>query len=352
MRIAIVRLTSLGDVVHTLPVAAALRRHRPGDHIIWIVEEHEQVLVRDNPVVDEIVVVPLRRWLQLVKGGRPWRAAREMRDAARRLKALGADTIIDVQGWGHKTSPIVAATHAPTRVGFARGYARDVWSTLFTTVHVTPPPAAVHVVDQNLALLGPLGINDARATFVLPRWPGAAARVDGWLADHHIADRSPIALLPSTRGPKKLWPAQSYSRLGAALAEETGLPVVFAGGPIDKRVLEAVEGAAPPKGLFTYAPDEVGELSALLGRAALVIGNDTGPLHLAAAAEVPTLGLFGPTSGARNGPYGRSSMFIQSPTRSMRDIPVEAVLEKARRMLAERNVGDRDRQASRRLGRD
>jgi heptosyltransferase-1 len=334
MRIAIVRLTSLGDVVHTLPVAAAIRRQRPADRIIWVVEEHEQVLLQGNPAVDEVVVAPLRRWKDQLTAGKVARAAREIGRLSARLRALRIDVTLDVQGWAHKTSPIVAMTRAPLRIGFSRRYARDPWSTLFTTCHVSPREGpSTHVVEQNLALLEPLDIRTPAPSFVFPDWPDAADRVDRWLVAHALAADPPIVLLPSTRGRRKQWPSALYGSLATSLAEGTGKPVVLAGGPGDAAVIQAVLAAAPRARLIEFAPEGVPDLALFLRRAALVIGNDTGPLHLAAAADVPSIGLFGPTSGARNGPYGPTGRYIQSRTKHVGDIGVEAVLDVALGMI-------------------
>lgn len=330
MRIAIVRLSSLGDVVHTLPVASAIRRHDPHAQIRWIVEEHEQVLLRGNPVVDEVVVAPLRRWRSLLARGRLAALAGELRRFARQVRAGRVDVTIDVQGWVHKTSPLVALTRAPVRIGFSREHARDRWSPLFTNCHVVPDPSS-HVVDQNLALLRPLGIERPPVIWSLPPWPGAAERAERWLAAHGLAGSPPVVLLPSTRGRRKQWPPRRYAELARRLAA-AGRLVVMAGGPADGDVFRAI--ASQEAGLEAYAPPEVGDLAALLARAALVVGNDTGPLHLAAAAGVPTIGLFGPTSGRRNGPYGPNGTFIQSPTGRMADIAVDIVAERALRALA------------------
>jgi lipopolysaccharide heptosyltransferase I len=332
MRIAIVRLTSLGDVVHTLPVAAAIRRHRPDAQIVWIVEEHEQVLLAGNPSVDRVVLGPLRRWRNWATAGRALDALRELRALTASLKSMHIDVTVDVQGWWHKTSPLVVATRAPQRIGFSRGVARDPISPLFTTTRVTPPREAKHVVDLNLSLLKPLGIDSPQAEFVFPPWPDAEARVDAWMTVRRFARGEVIALLPSTRGPKKLWPAACYVELAKRLRAATELPIVVVGGPGDEAVLASV---ATDAGVHVYAPTPVADIAKFLARACLVVGNDTGPLHLAAAANVPSLGLFGPTFGVRNGPYGPTGFFIQSATRSMADISVDHVLEKSLALLAD-----------------
>ncbi len=332
-RIAIVKLTSLGDVIHTLPLAAAIRDHRPQASVIWIVEEREQVLLRGNPLVDEIVIAPLRRWRRDLSAGRIRRVVREARDLNARLRSIHADITIDVQGWTHKTSPIVALTRAPMRIGFDRTHARRPWSTLFTTHHVTPPPQAAHVVDQNLALLQPLGIT-ATARFALPDWPDADRRVDEWMAAPGNGTGAPIVLLPSTRGRRKFWPAASYALLAQRLASTTGATLVLAGSPGERLLLDEVQARARVATLRSYMPEPVTDLARFLRRAALVIGNDTGPLHLAAMAGVPAIGLFGPTRGARNGPYGPSGSYIQSPSKRMSDISVDSVFAAATRVLA------------------
>jgi lipopolysaccharide heptosyltransferase I len=332
-RIAIVRLTSLGDVIHALPLVAAIREHRPDASITWIVEEHEQVLLRGNPTVDEIVLAPLRRWRRWAAAGRIVQVLREIREFRARLHSLHIDVTIDVQGWTHKTSPIVALTRAPMRIGFSRTHARRPWSTLFTTHHVTPPPSAAHIVDQNLALLQPLGIAAAGARFVFPSWPDAERRVDQWMAAHGNGAGRPIVLLPSTRGRRKFWPVAAYAALIQRLAATTECVLVVAGSPAERLLLDEIQARARVSKLHAYMPGPITDLARFLPRAALVVGNDTGPLHLAAAAAVPTIGLFGPTRGARNGPYGSSGVYIQSPSGRMADIAVDTVFAAATGVL-------------------
>ena len=331
-RIAIVRLTSLGDVIHTLPVAAAIRDRDPGARIIWLAEEREQILLHDNPVVDDVITVPLRRWrrqLTSVDGVR--RTFHERRELIAALQARKIDVTLDVQGWPHKTSPLVRATRAATRIGFDRRHARHPLATWFTTHQIAPSREAVHIVDQNLALLEPLGLGPlGEARFPLPPYAAAQERADEWLQAHGMTGPARVVLLPSTRGRAKLWPADRYRQLAQRLiAAHPDVQILILGGPDEQALLDDVRAGLPPDRAVTAAPGPIPELVGLIRRAHLTIGNDTGPLHVAAASSVPALGLFGPTRGARNGPYGSHCAFIQSPTGQMADISVEEVLAAA-----------------------
>jgi lipopolysaccharide heptosyltransferase I len=326
-RLAIVRLTSLGDVIHTLPLAAAIKEHEPASRIVWLAEERERVVLDDNPVVDDVIVVPLRRWRAMARRPQGLRQAnREFRELRRALRELKLDAALDVQGWPHKTSPLAWLSRAPLRIGFSRAFARHPLATLFTTARVTPPPEARHIVDQNLALLGPLGLpRPIRAQFPFPPFADANAWAEAWWRDRRLHGRRVVALLPSTRGAAKLWPIESFRAVASQLLEDTDTVVLALGGPGEEARLNAALEGLPAARAIALAPGPIPHLVGVLRRVDLAIGNDTGPIHIAAASDVPSLGLFGPTRGERNGPYGPLSHFIQSPTRAMADIDVKTV---------------------------
>jgi heptosyltransferase-1 len=333
-RVAIVRLTSLGDVIHTLPVAAAIKRHEPKTRVIWLAEERERVVLVDNPVVDDVIIVPLRHWRAIARRPAGLRQAnREFRELRRTLRALKLDAAIDVQGWPHKTSPLAWLSRAPVRIGFSRSHVRHPLATWFTTAHVTPAPSTRHVVDQNLALLGPLGIPfDGPVEFPFPAFAEADVWATSWWREHSLAGRHVVALLPSTRGAAKLWPVESYRAIASRLLGDPATVVLVLGGPGEEKRLEGVLIGLPAGRAFAVAPGPIPHLVGLLRRVDLAVGNDTGPIHIAAASDVPSVGLFGPTHGERNGPYGPLSRFIQSPTRRMTDISVDEVWRVVREM--------------------
>jgi heptosyltransferase-1 len=336
-RVAIVRLTSLGDVIHTIPVAAAIKRHDPKTRVIWLAEERERVVLDDNAVVDEVIAVPLRRWRTMAHRPSGLRQAnREFRELRKTLRDLKLDAALDVQGWPHKTSPLAWLSRAPLRIGFSRAFARHPLATLFTTVHVTPPPDARHIVDQNLALVGALGIDGLSSSvgFPLPRFAEADTWAAEWWKTHGLEDRRVVALLPSTRGAAKLWPVASFRGIAQRFLADPATVVLSLGGPgEEQRLTEVITGLDPSRAI-AVAPGPIPRLVGLLRRVDLAVGNDTGPIHIAAASDVPSLGLFGPTRGDRNGPYGPLCRYVQSPTRAMDDISVDAVWDAIRQMPA------------------
>src|SRR6185437_678568 len=181
LKIAIVKLSSLGDVIHALPVARALRRSRPGLHLTWIVEAREYALLNGHPDLDVVVPVDTRLWRRLI-----WRptGARQVLGKVRRLKsrvrAARFDVAIDLQGL-MKSGLLTAYTGAPLRIGFTADRCRERLNCLFTNRRVRPPARAVHVVDQYLALLGPLGIPPGPVEFHVPIPARATLRMDDFL---------------------------------------------------------------------------------------------------------------------------------------------------------------------------
>jgi lipopolysaccharide heptosyltransferase I len=333
MRIAIVRLTSLGDLVHTLSVAHAIRLHNPNDCIVWIVEERERTLLLNNPAVDEVVVGPARFWRrELRTPAGAIKVLRELKELSDRLRALRLDVAIDVQGL-LKSSIFTVLTHAPVRIGFGWRYAREPLSSLFTTHRVTPPPEAVHMVEWNLSLLEPLGIPVQEIGFPLPAVPEAEARAAVLLQGHGVNPQDRVVtLIPATRRPPKQWPPASFRELAERLAKEAQTRILLLGGPGEEGLLQIVaqglDGRAIP-----ISTTSIPDLVAILKRAHFVVGNDTGPLHIAAALGVPTIGLYGPTRPEVNGPYGPRAGVIRSPTERIEDIAVDTVLQAAREWL-------------------
>lgn len=303
-RLVIVKPSSLGDVIHALPVAVALKEAFPGVEVHWVVARPYAELVAAHPAVDRVLVFERRRW----GGWGFWRHRAEWRALVRQLREAGYDVAVDLQGLA-RSALLVRASGAPVRVGLtsARECAR-----LAYTVTAGPREAEVHAVDRYLQVLRTLGVappTKPRFALAVPR--GARDRVEARLADEGVSGRF-VCLAPGARWESKRWPAERFAELAARLAAEQGVEVVVVGGEEDRSraevILQRVGSAARDwTGRTTLA-----ELAALLERAALLVSNDSGPMHLAAALGTPVVAVFGPTNPARTGPYGPRTAVVTS----------------------------------------
>ena len=290
MRLLIVRLSALGDVVHTLPLAAALRRAFPDAVIDWVVDERSADLLALVPVVDRVVVLRSRSRPRL----------RAFTECRRALRGRAYDVALDAQGLGK--SAIVARMSGATRVvGLATPFLRERWARWLYTERADPGRPR-HVVDRNLGLLAALGVEPESWSFPLEVRPSEApARTRARLA--RGMDGGRFALLnPNAAWASKCWSPERFGAVAAWLRRVHRLPSAVLWGPGDEARAATVAAAsggaamvAPPTGL----PD----LVALARAAALMVSGDTGPLHVAAAVGTPVVGIYGPSDPARNGPW-------------------------------------------------
>ncbi len=329
-RVALVKLSSLGDVVHALPVAAALRAARPRAHLAWIVERREAAILRGHPALDEVIVADTRSWRRARTPGAVRAALAEMRALRRRLRQARFDVALDLQGL-MKSALITAACGARRRIGFDASWGREPLHALFLNQRV-PPPVSRHVVEQYLALLAPLGIEPGRPAFHLPAPPSAEACIEEWLARAGLkAHQRLVVLNPGAGRADKRWPIAHLTTLARRLAHDAAAHVVLTWGPGEEDAARAVvEGSAAA---VLAPPTDLDALLALLGRASVVVAADTGPLHMAAALGTPCVGLYGPTSAARNGPYGAGHRALSSPDGTMAGLPPEPVLAAVSELL-------------------
>jgi lipopolysaccharide heptosyltransferase I len=326
-RFLLVRLGSLGDIVHALPAAAALRESFPEARIAWVVERKWRALLDGNPDLDEVI--------ELARGARGYAAC------ARRLRAGGYTCAIDFQGL-YKSAGLARLSGAPRRIGFERRFAREGGAAKFYTERVVPQ--APHVVEWNLALAERAGARRIPARFPLRVPPEAEAYVERELALRGL--REFYLLSPGGGWRGKCWPAERYGHLHRRLAARhalLGLRAVLSYGPGERDLAEAVRlVAGEPEPVIL--PMDLPQLMAALRRARFFLGGDTGPLHLAVALGTPVVGLYGPTDPARNGPYSPRDVVVRNarpeqttykrsaaPDPSMLSITVEQVLEAVER---------------------
>jgi heptosyltransferase-1 len=324
--VAIVKLSALGDVVHALPVASAVRRAWPAVRLTWVVERRVADVLAGHAAVDEVVEVDTRGWRRARRAGEVAAALREMGALRRRLRALSADVALDLQSL-LKSSMLTLATRAPRRIGFAARWSREPLSALFLTERVVPPPAARHVVDQYLAVLQPLGVRAVAVDFGVAVDPAAEARVEEVFGAAGLKRQGRLVVLnPGAGRPAKRWPVERFRALAERLAHDANAAVLVVWGPGEQEAARAIADGRGARAVLAPSTS-VTELIAILRRASVMVAADTGPLHLAAAVRTPCVGLYGPTSGVRNGPYGRGHHVVQSVDGAMTGVSVTAAFE-------------------------
>jgi lipopolysaccharide heptosyltransferase I len=296
--------------------------------VTWLAEAREATLLRDHPAVDEVIVADTRGWRRERAG---LTAMREALEVARGLRARAFDVAIDLQGL-MKSGFLTALTRAPRRIGFAGPFRREWPSGIFTNERVRPGAGAAHVVDQYLALLAPLGVAPTPVEFRIPRDGTAEARADDILREAGIKPHDRLVLLNAGAGrAEKRWPVAGYRELARRLTDEAAARVVVLWGPGEDDDARTI--AATAAGALMAPPTTLRELAALVRRARLLIAGDTGPIHIAAAVGTPCLGLYGPTSGLRNGPYGPGHRVLQAPDGRMTSIAVPVAMAAATALL-------------------
>ena len=314
MRILIVKLSSIGDVVHTLPAAALLRRAMPKAHISWVVERRASEILKGSPAIDELIEIDTRAWRKKAISRETLADIRSKIDRVRnRASANGAkatriEVAIDFQGL-IKSGMVTLATGAERRIGFETGELREKASRVFLNEQVATSHVK-HVVDKNIVLARSL-LDGEAAGEDRYEFPIHVSPEDEEYAEKVIARiGSPFVIInPGGGWPTKLWPAERYGEVADWLWSDRKTKSIVTFGPGEEALAEAVAAGSRAGSAHTVA-STLKQYVALTRRASLFVGGDTGPLHIAAASGTPIVGLYGPTSPERNGPFDEKDITI------------------------------------------
>lgn len=292
MNILIVRLGSLGDIIHAIPAAAAIRRAHPDARIDWLVD------VRNRELLDLVPVIDRRIAVRTSGAGSVLEIVRELRKGA-------YDVAIDLQGL-LKSAVLSRLSGARRVIGFPAPLLRERAARLFYTETAGEP--APHVIHKNLSALTALGIRVPDVEFPLEdRKPEIAAAARERLG---IGPQERFAIInPGAAWPNKRWPPVYFAEVARALAARHQLRSIVLWGPSEEQlardVVAASDGAAA-----VSPPTTVADLVSLTKAAAVMISGDTGPMHVAGAAGTPLVGIFGPTDPERNGPWAEDDLTV------------------------------------------
>lgn len=313
-QLLVVRLGSMGDVIHTLAAVFALRAALPQARIGWIVEERWAELLcaaseprsgqrsPRRPLADRLHIVNTKLWRKNLLAPRTWeRVAAAFSD----LRAPHYDVAIDFQG-AIRSALLTRCSGAGVIYGFRQP--RENIASMFYTRQVIAQGS--HIVQQNVSLAEALvGHSLEPSKIEFPCDPVADEHCAAWLQRESVHDF--VLLTPGAGWGAKQWPPQRYGQVAQSLAQ-SGVQVLVNAGPGEEKLAQAVQSASGNSSKVISC--SIAELIALTRRAQLFIGGDTGPMHLAAALGIPVVAIFGPTDPARNGPFGTRSMVLRSPS--------------------------------------
>jgi heptosyltransferase-1 len=355
-RALIVRLSAMGDVLHTLPAVYALREALPQAFIGWLIEERWAELLcapgtarrgsrsSARPLVDEVHTVNLKQWgKSLFSISTAQRVATVWND----VRDAHYDVAVDLQG---AMRSAVLARFSGARAVYGAAEPRESPASLWYTRKAVA--RGRHVIEQNLSVaesvLQSMGVPPPRRAIaadsrcILPRDSQAECRIEQRLVKCGV--REFAILNPGAGWGAKRWPAERYGEVARKLAAQ-GLRSILNYGPGEEELVGVAESAS--RGAALAMSCTITELIALTRRARMFIGGDTGPLHLAAALQVPVVAIYGPTDPARNGPYGTHSVVLRSassltdharrsaPDEGLLEIESEAVVAAAEKLLAD-----------------
>jgi lipopolysaccharide heptosyltransferase I len=300
-RVLIIRTSSLGDIVHGLPVAAALKKAYPWIHLAWMVEDRYRDLLAASPCVDERIVVHFRHWPRTLLDPRKRRTLLRL---ARLSTRRSFDVAIDLQGL-IRSGLLSWGSLAPVRIGFPSAEVREWPNALFSNLRPKGIPARSHVIDRNLALLHPLGVRTRERVFPLEiplEWEQEVLPFFGPLITSYRRSLR-VVIHPAAGWQTKEWSSRRYAEVGDRILGSWEAQVFLLWGPGEKQLAETVRGCMRRDARIV--PDlDIRGLMALLKNCDLYIGGDSGPLHLASGLGTPVVAVYGPSDPVRNGPPG------------------------------------------------
>ena len=313
-RFLVIRLSSIGDIVHTLPAVAALGRAHPQAEIHWAIENRFAPLIESNPFVSRMIRLDTLTWRKNATSGQ---TMAEIMKAIEAIREYPYDAVIDFQGL-MKSAIFARLSHSQQRIGLDSKWLREPLAAMLYTHRVSPRDSA-HIIEINLSLVGPLDARSSKWEFPLPENPEDKEAVQQRLQSLGIRDF--IIINPGGGWKSKRWPPASYAELAAELAARTPVDILVTGSQEEKVLAEEIiTRAGTPR--TKWFPSTLLQFIALARQAKLLIGGDTGPLHLAAAVGTPIVAIFNSNDSRntpeRNGPFNPADLVLASPRKTGR----------------------------------
>lgn len=305
MKILIIKLSSIGDVIHTLPAFSVIRQNFPNAEIAWVVEKSSAEVLRDNPLISRLIEVDTKAIRKKESFGKNFSLARE---SLRELRSIKFDVALDFQGL-LKSAAIAKLSKAKRRFGFSKELLREPTSRFLLT-ETFPVDPKINIVNKNLSLAeNALKISAPKNDFEFPIFTNQKHKLEAEEIIKQAGENFAI-LNPATSWVTKLWQAEKYGQLADKLWEENGLVSVVTTAPNEKTLAQRVLNGSKSGKIILSTPSLKG-FHELAKHAGVYVGGDTGPLFLAVAAKAPIVGIFGPTEWWRNGSPNQDDIGVE-----------------------------------------
>jgi heptosyltransferase I len=296
--ICILRLSSIGDVIHTLPVAHLLKERFPSARITWVAEKGMSALLNHHPAVDQLLLVDTKKWRKRIFSPVVWK---ELYSFFRYIRMQGFDLALDFQG-AFKSAILARFSGATRRIGMARSDRKEKWSSIFLNEFSGPTKNKKHIIEKNLALLESVGIHSEALPLHFHIHPEeeAVEYVEQELRKLELENF--VLINPGGGWVTKLWDEDKFAQLIDLIYNDLHIPSLILWGPGERHLADKIMRKCITPAMVSFSTN-LSELIALVSKSRLMVSGDSGPLHLASALGIPVVGLYGPTDPLRNGPW-------------------------------------------------
>jgi heptosyltransferase-1 len=341
--ILIIKLSAIGDVVHTLPLLEVLRKNFPEARIDWVVEEESSQIIDTHEGIDNVIISRRKSWQKrLLKGREGFAVFGEVIQFFKELRSNKYDLVIDLQGL-FKSAILIGLSKGKRKIG--PNWGRE-GSQLFLTERPFFAEADSHAVDKYLKVAEYLGCEKDSWKGHIPIKKSDMRSIDKYLDDKGVKDQRLVAINPFAKWTTKLWEPERFAALADRMQRELGCSIIFTGSRQDRALIDEIMERMQEKSTNLAGNTTLKELAYLYSKCQLLVTTDTGPMHIAAAMDCPVVALFGPTAPWRTGPYGKGHTVIRdeiecSPcfnkkcdhVSCMRNISVDKVFEKVKEQI-------------------
>ena len=312
MNILIVKLSAIGDIIHTLPALNAVRKQYPDAHITWLVEEAAYGVIKGHKALDRIIVSKRKTWLKGLAGRSCVKNLREVCSFIKELRDTRYDLILDFQAL-LKSGILIGLAKGKRKIGFDKGMQHQEHSYIFLNERVPPVDMEIHALIRGMMLLKAIGIRSYDVEYNIYISDQKRNAADDLLM--HCGIKAPkllVAINPMAKWETKLWDNLKFSNLADRLIKQADADVIFTGSREDSDAIEDIISKMKGKAANLAGRTDLKTLAALYEKVSIAVSTDTGPMHLAAAVGTPVVALFGPTAPWRTGPFGPGHTIIRA----------------------------------------